>query len=186
VSVGAAFEFVTRPFATRGDIGYPAGMWAVLGSVTQDESGGTRTLTHLFQVLPDISNSNFYNIEQIDAYDSSGQGRWALETTGMDALFLGQQDAAANSRFWRLGLIDISAAGPQVFASELVDAAWRPLFLGQPSRNPSLSALLIATLDNEALNPGTFYCRIQGYFWAPGAMNTVGGLKRPEWSLYGQ
>jgi len=184
VSVGAAFDFVTRPFQFAGELGFPAGIWAVAGEVAQDESGGSRTLTHLFQVLPGISNSNFYNIEQIDAYDSSGNPVWALETTGMDAVFP-TQNAAFNSRFWRHALIDISATGPQVVAEAWVDSASRaPLFLGQPSRNPSLSALLIATIDNEALNPGTFYCRIQGYYWGPGAMNTPGGLKRPNESLW--
>jgi len=185
MSVGDSFAFATRPFDQLGDLGMPAGYWAVYGEVVSDETGGTRTLTHLFQVLPGISNSNFYSIEQVDAHDLAGEGEFVIETTGMDAIFPEFQGAASNAHFWRINLTDVSLTGPQIFAMNLTNSVdVRGLFLGQPSRNPSLSALLIATIDNPAGNNFNFNCKIQGYFWAPGAMNTPGGLKRPPNGLF--
>ena len=36
MSIGASFDFVTRPFQTPGTAGFPAGLWAVFGEIDGD------------------------------------------------------------------------------------------------------------------------------------------------------
>jgi len=185
MSVGASFEYALRPFASDFLPGSPGGIWGLNGEVEGDASGGVRSLTHLFQVLPTIQNSNFYSIEQVDVSDTlTTQTQIILQANGMDAIWPGQQTAALNQVFRRMQLTDISGiGGPQVASKRWEQVASRPWFIGQPSRNPSLSALFVATVDNA--DSEVLRVRLQGYWWPPGAMNEVGGLKRPLGSIFG-
>lgn len=183
MSVGALFEFVHRPFLTAGDIGMPAGMWAAQGVVEGDLSLGTRTLTHAFQVIPTSSNSNFYSLDQIYMSDVSLNDEAVIETTGLDVLFP-KEGPTLSARFWRVALNSVVGTGPLLSVTSLGGSIVPKIFLGQPSRDPSLSALLIASIANNGADEDGFVCFLQGYFWSPGAMNTPGGLKRPIDGLY--
>lgn len=186
MSVGATFEYQLLPFAAENVPGNPGGLWAINGEVEGDASGGTRSLTHLFQVLPGISNSNFYSIEAMDMSDTDLTSIvCVVQANSMGAIFPGQQTAALNQRFRRIILTSVAAiGGPQVTLPNWERHLVTPWFLGQASRNPSLAGLLVATVQNT--DGEAFRCRLEGYWWPPGAMNAVGGLKRPLGSLYGK
>lgn len=181
MSVGALFEFYHRPYASGGDIGFPAGIWVADGQVTGDGLGGTRSIVHAFQVLPGISNSNIYSLEQVDANDVGLKTEWTLVVGGMDQHAPGASLITPRNTFYRFTLNDVSNTGPVLSCTS---PNVQSVFLGQPSRNASFSALLTATIE-DAVAEDTFSVKLQGYFWTPGAMNTTGGLKRPPFSIYG-
>jgi len=185
MSVLGSFNYVLRPFAAERLPGNPGGMWALGGQVIGDVSGGVRSITHLFQALPGISNSNLYSIEQIEISDTGVESTQViLQVNSMDAIFPGLASSATTQKFWRMTMVDVSAVGgPQVSCLEWERQRQTPWFLGQPSRNPSLASLLVCTAVNS--DGSRMVINIQGYWWPPGAMNEIGGLKRPVGSLYG-
>jgi len=185
MSVLGSFSYQLRPFAAEREPGNPGGLWALGGTVQGDVSGGVRSLTHLFQALPSISNSNFYSIEQISIQDTAVEITQAiLQVNSMDAIFPNLAGAATNQKFWRVTMVDVSfAGGPQVSCLEWERQRQTPWFLGQASRNPSLAALLVVTVPNS--DGERITCTVQGYWWPPGAINDEGGLKRPVGSLFG-
>jgi len=185
MSVASTMEYQLRPFAAERIPGNPGGLWAVHGVVVGDASGGVRSMTHLFQALPTISNSNFYSIEQIQINDTNVETTAViLQINSMDAIFPRFELAANTQRFWDIPMVNIAIpGGPQVSAMEWDRQRQTPWFVGQASRNPSLAALMVLTTANN--DGARINATVQGYWWPPGAMNEEGGLKRPVGSIYG-
>jgi len=166
------------PFAGYEPVtGLPQGIWSGSGRVTGDGSGGEAVIHLNFSFAGQEFRSSYYSLEQLHITDDNSVDIEYM----VDFLNLGSPfaiDEAAAPRF----LVRVQAlTNITDSVSPVQDLLLRPIFLGKQF-GASVNVELRARVTNVSGVVSTVTAL--GYFWQPGAVNAIGGLKRPANSLW--
>lgn len=177
-----ALRFIRRPWSLPIiDLGLPAGYWVAAGSDVGDASGGVMTWQHIFAApASGVGDaSSLFSIEQVAMMLTTTGAAPTVELTvlGMDGEVL---DGTGNpfTHGYTFQLVDNGTSE----ALPMRDSAI-PIWLGNHAGRPTT----VSVINFIAGNPTaavTFRCKVQGYFWAPGAINATFGIRRPQGSIY--
>jgi len=162
-----------RRFSGFQEPGLPAGFWFATASALGDATGGVNSIRFLFQVAGSPAPSLMWSLDQLNTHTTGVEPSVRLQVANMDQV-PGSLDLGAVYNIRQDGV---------VFGAQIRDArALVPLFLGQPIDNDFNSGLVF-DITNVAAQ--TLTAKVQGYYWTPGAINSVGGPRRPPDGLYG-
>lgn len=166
-----------RSFRGYADVGLPAGMWHFRLSGLGDATGGILAVLARFQVTGSPSPSQLWSLEQLMVNSTTS-------STVIDARFLVENMDLVPEMGSTGALSDTYALllEPDTFGVALRrNLAQLPLFMGQPIDNSLNSGFQVNVPNVDGLS---LAMRAQGYFWTPGAINSLGGVRRPVDGLY--
>jgi len=162
-----------REWGGESDRRLPIGQWRAAGAVFGNATGGSVTITILFQPSTASARlSNLYSLEQL----SMSRAESVTSNAGLRAQNL---EDASHGLAYALTLGPI--AGTSLAATVLTEKEL-PLFLGGAAASGVDVGLELVSANTNGVLVTVI---AEGYYWGARSRSVLGGPRRPEGAVYG-
>ena len=189
MTLNVSMRFQRRAWATPqivlgGDQGLPLGYWTATAESEGDGSGGDLTFQHIFSAPSNgLGDSNLYSIEQVMIRTTlSGLSSMELVIQGMDP---GTGDPSLPTTPVDCHYaVDLDVTDQAVATRAMSRPNGYKIWVGRYDGIPTDFGDMRLRGDNPGVSDKSG-CKFQGYFWAPGAINSPLGIRKPQGDIYG-